>query len=521
MNPTTNLWTRWSHRFTVPGAPHNTPMTVVFTAPSGRTVLRDAFWDGDEVWEVRVIPDEEGRWRYLTLSSFTRHDMEGVSGGFTCHRVESDNLFIAHGPVGVSPDGTHFRHADGAPFFWLGDTVWTGPQLASKSDWDEFLDDRARKRFNAIQCVLTAPWRTAKTDENGEVSFTGVEQIKINPKYFQRLDQRMDAMASHGIVAVAVMLWAIFKEDAGQFLPEDQAIRLGRYLLARYGANPVLWILPGDANYVGEVAERWRRIGRRVFYRRAHAPVTLHPCGMNWPFDGFAEEPWLGYYGYQSGHGDDAKTVKWLQTGPPATKWRELPDSKATIPHRPVINLEPPYEDHISYQSRQRHSAYSTRRCCWWSLLVSPPAGVTYGGHGIWSWQTEEGLPFDHESTGLAQPWRIAKDLPGASQMTVLREIFESVDWPKLRPAQHLLASQPGEADPFRFVVAARTEDGAQAIVYIPVGETFELDASVAAMTAEWADPRTGERRPESSGTKFTPPTGEDWVLILSLPGWH
>ena len=39
---------------------------------------------------------------------------------------------------------------------------------------------------------------------------------------------------------------------------------------------------------------------------------------------------------------------------------------------RPVINLEPPYEDHFGYQSRKPHSAYSTRRAVYWSLLNAP-----------------------------------------------------------------------------------------------------------------------------------------------------
>src|SRR3712207_7902372 len=44
---------------------------------------------------------------------------------------------------------------------------------------------------------------------------------------------------------------------------------------------------------------------------REHAPVTLHPGGQQWPYDAFREEGWLGYLGYQSGHGDGDEAWRW------------------------------------------------------------------------------------------------------------------------------------------------------------------------------------------------------------------
>ena len=51
------------------------------------------------------------------------------------------------GAVVVSPDGHSLQHADGTPFFWLGDTVWNGALLAAADDWQRFLRDRAGKLF--------------------------------------------------------------------------------------------------------------------------------------------------------------------------------------------------------------------------------------------------------------------------------------------------------------------------------------------------------------------------------------
>jgi hypothetical protein len=77
---------------------------------------------------------------------------------------------------------------------------------------------------------------------------TGVENIRMNPKFYQRLDRRVEAVNAHGVLAALVQTWGLRKEGSGKYLPESQLIRLMRYLEARYGANHVVWILTGDAH---------------------------------------------------------------------------------------------------------------------------------------------------------------------------------------------------------------------------------------------------------------------------------
>lgn len=506
------LWGKWGRRLTAQGTPSpETPVTVHLTAPSGKTRAVSAFWDGGSEWGVRFMPDEEGEWSYRTESD--AEGLGGVSGTFPCRRVESGNRFLAHGPIRVSENGRYFRHADGTPFFWLGDTVWNGPLLAAKDDWNRFLDNRVEKEFTGIQFVMTAPWRTAPADENGNVSFTGKEEMRIVPEYFQRMDERVDAINAHGLLAIPIMLWSIGANDPGRFLPEDQAIRLAQYLLARYGAHHVAWLLPGDDRYFDENAEKWKRIGRAVFEGREHAPVSLHPQGMQWPFEEFKGEDWVGYEGYQSGHGDDANTVKWIHSGPPSTEWRKEPA-------RPIVNLEPPYEDHFGYQSRKPHTPYNVRRASYWSLLASPTAGLTYGAHGVWSWHTKPGEPpTAHEGSGPAKHWREAMDLPGSEDMEVLAEFFTSLPWWELRPRQEILAEQPGAEDPFRHIAAAQTQDGKVTVLYLPVGGEAALKPGLLTerASAEWVDPRTGKRQAASPGAegRYAAPSGEDWLLLI------
>jgi hypothetical protein len=508
------LWGRFEQAFTAKGqAAPETELTVEFTSTQGKKHTIAGFWDGEQTWRVRFMPTEEGTWKYRTTAKPAAPGLDGQSGMFECRRTAAKaNRFLEHGPVRVAASGRYLEHADGTPFFWLGDTVWNGPILSAKDDWTTFLQDRVGKQFTVIQFNAIAPWRTAPTDREGQVAFTGRQNIQLNPKYFQRLDQYMDAINERGLLAAPVLIWALRKDDPGIYLPEEDVLRIVRYQVARYGAHQVVWILAGDNPYRAEGAERWKRVGRAVFGTQPHAPVTTHPTGMNWPWEDWRNEKWLDILGYQSGHGDDAKTLAWIHSGPVAKNWQEKPV-------RPIINLEPPYEDHLAYQSKKPHSAYNVRRACYWSMLNAPAAGLTYGAHGIWSWQEKAGLPTDHPNTGIARPWREAMALPGSTQMKHLAELFTALPWWQLRPDQGLLASQPGGNDPAAFVAAARSDKGDVAVLYLPLGGevTLKTEGLAPGLTAEWFDPRTGQRSPVKGTDQRTyrAPDTQDWVLLL------
>jgi hypothetical protein len=183
-----------------------------------------------------------------------------------------------------------------------------------------------------------------------------------------------------------------------------------------------------------------------------------------------------------------------------------------------LINLEPPYENHISYQSRQRISADMTRRALYWSLLVSPTAGVTYGGHGIWGWDDGTAPPVAHPNTGIPLPWQQALTMDGAEQVRYLADLFESIEWWRLQPAPELLVSQPGDEVKARFITVSKSAEDDLIVVYIPQDREIMLDLSGQPddLSAIWFDPRRGTRQPASlNGGHFTTPGAGDWVLVL------
>lgn len=416
--------------------------------------------------------------------------------------------FTDHGHLRVSETGTHLEHADGTPFFFLADTVWTGPALSSAEDWQRYLADRQKKGFTAIQFNMVSPWRTAPTDREGRKSYSIEGEALIpNEAFYRQVDARLKAIADAGLLALPVLIWANKKGDAGLDLTEDQILTLVKFEVDRYQKTNSLFILAGDNRYDSAGAEKWKRIGRAIFGDRNGLLVTTHPTGMNFPWKQWEDEKWLNVLGYQSGHGDDEKTVAWIHSGPPAEYGRR---PKFT---RPLINLEPPYEDHNGYQSKQPHTAESVRRAVYMSLLAAPVAGVTYGGHGVWSWHEKPGqTPTDHPGTGVAKVWKEAIELPGAEQMGYVRKLFESLPWTSLRPAPEAVKQSLDE--PLRFVSAARTTDGSLYVFYFPAGATAELTVAPGKSddSIRWFNPRNGKW---IDHRQITAPDSQDWILVL------
>lgn len=516
-------WQRLELRFTSTVRYDNPVQDVTlhahFTAPSGREYTVPGFWDGDNVWRVRFAPDEEDWWQYTTFCSDPDNGgLHDHQGAFECNEGEGLTAFENHGPVRLAANRRYLAHADGKPFFWLGDTGWYGSLLATDEEWTYYCWTRARQGYTAVQ-IQTTQWAALPNgDRLGEHAFTGNERIVINPAFFQRLDQRLDTLNRFGLLAVPVLLWtAVWMDPAmnrlnpGNSLPEDQAIVLANYMVARWQAHDVAWILNGDGRYEGGVAARWRRIGQAVFGEVPHAPVTMHPCGTHWPYADFQEEAWLDIVGYQSGHSSSAEALRWITSGPPATDWRKMPA-------RPFINLEPPYENHMAFPSSERFGPQAVRRAIYWSLLNAPTAGVTYGGHGVWGWDDGSAPPLGHPKTGIPYPWQDALHMAAGEQMAHLAKLMRTIRWHELRPAPELVTVQPGDQEPRRYIAAAQSADRSLALFYIPEDDQVTLDLSGWRVrpTAEWFNPRNGERQPAFGSTQqFITPTPGDWVLLL------
>jgi hypothetical protein len=358
---------------------------------------------------------------------------------------------------------------------------------------------------------VSSHWRGTARDKKGEQSFYARDPLQINPGFFQRLDKRVAMINEFGFVAALVVLWSYTVSDPGHDLSEEDAIRLASYIVARYDAYSVVWLLGGDGNYQQMGTGRWKQIGRRVFNHGHHCLASLHPCGLNWVAEEFHRENWYSFIGYQSGHGDSVEDLRWMVKGPPATAWTNLPAL-------PVINLEPNYETAYGFQHNTVFTDFHVRRAAYWSLLVHPSAGFTYGHDAIWNWNSETGPSEGHGDWhgGAVPPWHTGLDTPGTRSMTLLRDIFNRLDWSTMEPYQSLLADQPGDRDVKAFIAAGRNAQG-RVVVYSPLGKPVVIagDTEVPGPVSI-VDPRTGEivRTTESVGNRINFPDNQDWLAI-------
>ena len=112
-------------------------LQATFTAPSGKKINFFGFFDGDgnggqtgNVWKLRIMPDEVGRWNY----TYTWTDK--TPGGSGTFRVVDSGL---PGPLKVAIDNPwYFTTARGKPFharpYGMQDY---GPRIKSSSGWEK------------------------------------------------------------------------------------------------------------------------------------------------------------------------------------------------------------------------------------------------------------------------------------------------------------------------------------------------------------------------------------------------
>jgi len=277
-------------------APFNdAALDVVFSEPDGTQRRVPAFWAGGQTWKVRYATPATGLCHWCSECS-TADDagLHNVTGTLVVEPYVGDNPLFRHGPIRVAPDYRHMEHADGTPFFWLGDTWWMG--LCHRLHWPEefgqLAEDRGSKGFTVIQLVAGLYPDMHPFDPRGanEAGYPWeADYARIRPEYFAAADQRLRRLVDGGLMPCIVGAW-------GYFMPWMGEARLKahwRYLIGRYASLPVVWCTAGEANLPWYQAEgfpyddqattrRWCEVMRFIRatdpWRR---PVTIHPTAIN------------------------------------------------------------------------------------------------------------------------------------------------------------------------------------------------------------------------------------------------
>ena len=112
----------WSRRRLTPIRSLEVELDAVFTQPDGKLLRVPGFWSGGNHWRIRYSSAVAGAHAYRTeCSDTTNAGLHGLEGKIEVTAYRGDNPLYRHGSIRIADDRRHFQHADGTPFFWLGD----------------------------------------------------------------------------------------------------------------------------------------------------------------------------------------------------------------------------------------------------------------------------------------------------------------------------------------------------------------------------------------------------------------
>lgn len=413
-----------------------------------------AFWAGGGRWTVRFAAPLAGDYTYrFECTDPSNPDLNGSERTLSVGAYTGANPLIRHGFLKASANGRHFEHADGTPFFWLGDTWWKG--LAKRLTWEGFQEltaDRKAKGFSVVQIVCgpypDEGWFDPRLANEGGMPYATREYALVNPAYFEAADRRLQHLVESGIVPAIVGAWGRSDCNSMQAIGADALKRHWRYLVARYSAYPVFWILAGEIDTATKWGEGpWAEVAR---YLRAidpyRHPLTCHTGGGRRGKPG--DEVLVDYDMVGGSHSpDDVISQGTLSI---------LTHAYSQNPPLPVLCGETGYEGHM-----QHHFQY-VQRHVFWMYALSGAAGHTYGAAGIWH-AGVEGDP-GHSGAFGGQvydwtTWREGMQFPGATQVGVGKKLLEQYPWWRFEPhpewaePDSFAAGIPGEV---RFIYQPR-----------------------------------------------------------------
>jgi len=532
-----NQMVEWAYRSTRPYAdPFNeVDLDVLVTDPQGRTRVVPAFWAGEGVWRVRYASSAPGQHRCVSRCSDAAnsglHEQQDV---VEVHPYTGQHPLYGHGPLRVASDRRHLEHHDGTPFFWLADTWWMAlcRRLSWPHDFQRLTADRVAKGYSVIQIVAGLYPDMPAFDPRGanEAGFPWTpDYTRINPAYFDAADLRLAWLVEAGLIPCVVGCWGYYARWMG--VPRMK--QHWRYLVARYGAYPVVWCLAGEAimpYYLSPDKEGDRAWQRHAWTELAtyvretdpyQHPLTIHPTDA--ARHQVEDASLLDIDLLQTGHSD-------RQSFGPTV--HAVAQAVATAPPLPVINAEVCYEG-ILEANRQE-----VQRLMFWTCLLSGAAGHTYGANGIWQVNSRQD-PYGPSPHGLSwgdTPWDEAAQLPGGAQVALGKRLLQRYRWWRFAPHPEWISVPTGGQDallrPYAAGIPAETR-----VIYFPwAGGGWWFSAQSATVGclepdityhAFFFNPVTGQDCPlgevqaDASGRWPVPnPTVmHDWVLVLERAG--
>jgi len=262
-----------------------------------------AFWNGDNIYIVRIVATKSGMWKWKSGSN--QADDNGLNnhiGEFNAlewTEQEKEQNPNRHGFVRATANGHALQYSDGTPFFLIGDTwlagaTWRLPfrNASTANDYlpgpgigfEDAINYRKNQGFNSVSMIACFPnWESDKNastyadsngiyirnawekfdylvgkdqmtskdmrDEYGNKPFKmsdnheGIADFnQIIPEYFQSLDKKMQYLSDQGFVP---LIETVRRDNCptwkAYFDFNESYARYVQYLISRYGAYNIIF----------------------------------------------------------------------------------------------------------------------------------------------------------------------------------------------------------------------------------------------------------------------------------------
>ncbi len=402
----------------------------VFTGPQGQTLKLLGFWDGEGTWVVRFAPTALGIWSYRIESTDADNGDFSGSGTVECVPYTGELDIYKHGFLKVSADKDYLTYGDGTPFFWLGDTHWT---FVTEERFDESncpkydsqfkacADKRVQQKFNVYQCNFRDGNVDGFFGRNIDMMQKTEQGYLPNLSIFkENVDKKMKYLADCGFVIAVGYAWGFDMERH----EVERYQKFAKYTAARYGAYPVVWTLAGELpGYAGDLEQNtrlWKLVAEECEKWNGYENLQSVHLACARPFPKvYEKEPWFDFAMSQAGHGDEDMGQEMYA------------EFKEMYAGHPVLESEATYEGATSGEYCSRIIDAKMMRRLAYLIMQSGGCGYTYGCNGVWELQWEAGVG------GIGwgdMSWWDGLELPGADQLTIFRDFYESVNWSTLKP---------------------------------------------------------------------------------------
>ena len=348
--------------------------------------------------------------------------LDGQRGTFTAAPALGDNPLFRHGGIlQVSANHRYLTYSDGMPFYWLGDTWWFCPSDLVPIDGSSkpgipsmfklLIATRRRQGFTVAHWAFLGHIK-------GKTAFAEFRRTRtVDPDFWHTVDRYVAVSNTAGVVPVIGMGWCGWPLD----LEEWRVV--WQYVVARYGACGVTWLICGEYNMQAVPDRKIAETMKLGAFIKSIDPweraMTIHP----WAFRGDRrqawKEAWYDFIMFQGGHGNAPSVETYYEA------WREKPT-------RPVL------EGECAYEGIHTFTAADVRNRAWRAFMAGC-VGYTYGSHGLW-YPTQNEHDMHAKKWGKPTPWWIALERPGADHMGCMRTILERVAWWRLEPQPDALS---------------------------------------------------------------------------------